>query len=156
MASKWICLLSIQTHLVSFNFIISLNFFKIFEQFRLSFEFNEEFLLILFDNLYASEYATFMGNCEKERKMMQLAFRTYSLWSYLNQPNVMKNYLNSFYEPNNEPIWPSTSPFSINVWSSLYLRYQCEQGALNEAKNEIIKLKDKENELKSKIMRLRK
>ena len=87
---------------------------------------------------------------------MQLSFRTYSLWSYINQPDNMKNFINIFYEPNNEPIWPTISPFSLDVWSNLYLRYQLDMGAIDEAKAEIIKTKEKEIELKAKIIKLRK
>jgi myotubularin-related protein 9 len=129
---------------------------QIYEQFRLSFEFNEDYLFKLFDNLYASEYGTFLGNCERERAHMQLSFRTYSLWSFINQPENMKSFINILYEPNNEPIWPNISPFSLDLWSNLYLRYQLDQTALEEAKSEIIKLKEKEIELKSKAIKLRK
>jgi myotubularin-related protein 9 len=87
---------------------------------------------------------------------MQLSFRTYSLWSFINQPENMKSFINILYEPNNEPIWPNISPFSLDLWSNLYLRYQLDQTALEEAKSEIIKLKEKEIELKSKAIKLRK
>ncbi len=106
--------------------------------------------------MYTSDYGTFLGNCERERKDMQLAFRTYSLWSFINQPDVMKNYINIFYEPNSEPIWPSISPFSLELWSNLYLRFQIDQSAAGEAKNQMIMLKEKENELKLKVIKLRK
>ena len=68
----------------------------------------------------------------------------------------MKNYINILYEPNNEQLWPNISPFSLDLWSNLYLRYQLDQSAWDEAKSEIVKLKEKEIELKSKAIKLRK
>lgn len=53
---------------------------QLIDQFCLSFEFNEELLVTLFDNVYASEYGTFLGNCQKEREQLQLSLRTASLW----------------------------------------------------------------------------
>ena len=55
-------------------------YFKLIDQFCLSFEFNEEFLICLFDNAYSSEYGTFLCNSQNEREKLQLATRTASLW----------------------------------------------------------------------------
>lgn len=54
------------------------------EQFCISFEFNEDFLILLFDNLYTSEYGTFLGNNQSEREKLFLSTRTVSLWLVLN------------------------------------------------------------------------
>lgn len=50
------------------------------DQFCISFEFNEEFLISLFDNVYASEYGTFLGNNQNEREQLCLSTRTVSFW----------------------------------------------------------------------------
>lgn len=50
------------------------------DQFCLSFEFNENFLILLYDNAYIQHYGTFLGNCEKERDDLLVKNRTSSLW----------------------------------------------------------------------------
>ena len=37
------------------------------EQFPCSFQFNERFLLTIFDHAYSCQFGTFIGNCEKDR-----------------------------------------------------------------------------------------
>jgi hypothetical protein len=56
---------------------------------------------------------TFLGTCEAERMNMKLAERTVSLWSYLNQPDILQSFLNPMYDPNNRVIWPSVAPMSL-------------------------------------------
>lgn len=56
---------------------------------------------------------TFLGNCEKDRKMLHLAEKTVSLWSYINRPEVIQSYLNPLYDPNAKVIWPSVAPMSL-------------------------------------------
>ena len=53
---------------------------KLLEQFPISFEFNEELLIILYDNSVAPQYGTFLANCQRERENLCLANRTRSLW----------------------------------------------------------------------------
>lgn len=40
---------------------------QILRQFPCSFEFNENFLIMLFEHAYASQFGTFLGNNESER-----------------------------------------------------------------------------------------
>jgi hypothetical protein len=112
--------------------------------------------LALFDNVYSSKFGTFLGNSDRERKLLGVEKRTISLWSYLNEPNNLKTYLNVLYEPNKEAIWPSATANAIRLWSGFYLRHQYFQDPLIEAKQEILKLKEKETELKAKAIQLRK
>lgn len=87
--------------------------FQIYNQFPCSFEFNEKFLIMLFEHAYASQYGTFLANCIKERKEMNFMKKTVSLWSYINRPEVIQQYLNPSYEPNPNVIWPSVAPQSL-------------------------------------------
>ena len=87
--------------------------YQIHNQFPCSFEFNEEFIILHFKHAYASQFGTFLGNCVKQRKDLGFASKTVSLWSYVNRPQVLQDYLNPTYEPNNNVIWPSVAPQSI-------------------------------------------
>lgn len=87
--------------------------YQIFHQFSCSFEFNENFLIFLFEHAYASSFGTFLGNSVKHRISLNLAEKTVSLWSYVNRPSIIVQYLNPAYEPNNNVIWPSVAPQSI-------------------------------------------
>jgi hypothetical protein len=62
------------------NIIKKYKILKLLEQFPISFEFNEELLIILYDNSVAPQYGTFLANCQRERENLCLANRTRSLW----------------------------------------------------------------------------
>jgi myotubularin-related protein 9 len=70
------------------------------DQFCVSFEFNQEFLVFLFDNVYASQYGTFLANCARERNDLFVKERTVSLWSFVNLEENLKVFLNPIYEKN--------------------------------------------------------
>lgn len=86
-------------------------------QFPCSFEFDADLLVVLFEHSFASQYGTFLGDSEQERHDLRLKGRTTSLWSYLNRPNVLQTLLNPIYVPNQEVIWPSVAPISLELWS---------------------------------------
>ena len=125
------------------------------EQFCLSFEFNEEFLILLFDNIYASEYGTFLGNCQRERDQLFLSTRTVSLWTHVHSMENLKNYLNPLYQIN-QTIWPSTYSQCITLWSSLYLRFLKSDEPFKEARSEIIKMVELNKQAKERAERLKK
>jgi myotubularin-related protein 9 len=125
------------------------------EQYKLSFEFNENYLIFLFDNLYASEYGTFLCNSEKERSILKLRSQTCSLWSFVNSSKQKNCFKNVLFEENSNQIWPLLSPLSINLWNGLYLRHQQNNLPLDEAHNEIEKLKQRELELNTRALELR-
>merc|ERR1712156_392854 len=53
------------------------------QQFPASFEFNNEFLMFLADEVYSCRFGTFLFNCERERKENNLAQTTRSIWSHV-------------------------------------------------------------------------
>lgn len=109
-------------------------------QYPTEFEFNEDFLIVIHDHIYSCQFGTFVGNCEKERKDLKLAERTYSLWAYLDSHN--DEYVNPFYCPLANPDSKSdtnggppsrslenflkvdTSPLRIKFWRGLYNRHE--------------------------------
>lgn len=129
--------------------------YQIHQQFPCSFEFNEQFLITLFEHAYASEFGTFLGNCDKDRHDMESAKKTVSLWSHLNCTDVLSTYLNPMYEPNMKVIWPSVAPQSLLLWSGMYLRWIVDQKPQLEAWKSIAEIREKDKELQSKAAKLR-
>lgn len=81
--------------------------------------------------------------------------KTVSLWSYFNRPEILRTFLNPFYEPNMNVLWPSVAAQSIVLWRSLYLRFYEDQLPQREAWDEYSIIKGKELELRSYVNKLR-
>lgn len=128
---------------------------QIWQQFPCSFEFSEDFLILLLEHAYSSQFGTFLCNSDQERKYHKLQDRTVSLWSYLNRPAVLSEYLNPMYDPNPAVIWPSVAPQSLSLWSGLYLRSQVNQIKQQEEWTEVRKIREYDKELRLKVTKLR-
>ncbi|KAF5906531.1 myotubularin-related protein 9, partial [Clarias magur] len=89
---------------------------QILRQFPCSFQFNEHFLITLFEHAYASQFGTFLGNSASERVKLELYQKTVSLWSWMNRPQELERFLNPLYEANSLVIWPSVAPQSLLLW----------------------------------------
>ncbi|XP_005183305.1 myotubularin-related protein 9 [Musca domestica] len=129
---------------------------QLYKQFPCSFEFSTQMLVLLFEHSYFSQYGTFLCDSEKERHELRVHSRTTSLWSYLNRPEVLKNFLNPMYEPNPRVIWPSVAPISLELWNELYLRWIVDQKNSEWTATQIQELITSEKELRAKAMKLRK
>uniref|UniRef100_A0A914C300 Myotubularin phosphatase domain-containing protein n=1 Tax=Acrobeloides nanus TaxID=290746 RepID=A0A914C300_9BILA len=127
---------------------------QIMRQYPCSFEFTEEFLIILFEHAYASEFGSFLGNNEKERKDHRVKEHTVSLWSYVNHPEILPSYANALYEPYDSAIWPSVAPQSIVLWERMYLRWQRNWKETDEVRQTLFEWKHREKELQSKLSHL--
>ena len=55
------------------------------KQFPESFEFNENFLISIYDHLLSSWFGTFMFDCESDRKYNDIFKNTYPVWSFLTK-----------------------------------------------------------------------
>lgn len=73
---------------------------QIYTQFPCSFEFTESLLILLSDHSFASNFGTFLCDSEMERREVGLREHTISLWSYLNQVEILSQHLNCLYFPN--------------------------------------------------------
>lgn len=129
--------------------------FQITCQFPLSFEFTTDYLLLLFEHSYFSQFGTFLCDSEKERTQGSLKRNTTSLWSYINRPEILTTLLNPMYDPNNRVIWPTVAPISLVVWKQLYLRFALDQKQ-NEVLSQISELTSREKELRTRVLRMRK
>ncbi|CAI9739300.1 Hypothetical predicted protein [Octopus vulgaris] len=128
---------------------------QIWQQFPCSFEFNEDFLLLLFQHAYASQFGTFLCNNEFERKNHELVTKTVSLWSYVNRPEVIQTYMNPMYEPNQGALWPSVAPQSLQLWTALYCSSIIDNGPRIEGWDEMAHIQESDKELRSRVNRLR-
>ncbi|XP_038650664.1 myotubularin-related protein 9-like isoform X1 [Scyliorhinus canicula] len=106
-------------------------------QFPCSFQFNEQFLITLFEHAYASCFGTFLCNNEKERFTLNVKEQTISIWARMNSPSEQKQYVNPLYERNNFTIWPSVAPQSLQLWQGLFLRWIRTPEHQNEAWEQI-------------------
>lgn len=140
------------------SFILFLDcVYQIHRQFPCSFEFNTDFLILLFKHSYASQFGTFLGDGPKSREELQLFKRTVSLWSWLNQPNVVVDYLNPVYEINSNVIWPSVAPQSIVIWDELYFKWIFDTSIKKkEVSSYIQAIRTYEAKLKNDVISLRK
>lgn len=63
----------------------------------------------LVDHSYCSDFSTFYGNCEADRKNNR--YGKPNLWSHFDQK--IDEITNPLYLPTKNVIWPSVAPFSI-------------------------------------------
>ncbi|VDK64215.1 unnamed protein product [Onchocerca ochengi] len=128
---------------------------QVYQQFPCSFEFTEEFLIFLFEHAYASEFGSFLGNSEKEKARFEVKTQTVSLWSYVNNPEILRTYVNALYEPNSAVLWPCVAPQSIAFWERLFLRWIRDWKQMDGIKQTVMQWKVREKELQSKVLILR-
>ncbi|KAJ1370825.1 Myotubularin- protein 6 [Parelaphostrongylus tenuis] len=88
-----------------------------------AFQFNDRYLIDIHEHVYSCQFGTFIGNCEKDRKDLQLGKRTKSLWTYLDLRQ--DDYFNPFYEPTTFSVLSGidTRASAFNVWHALYNRF---------------------------------
>ncbi|KYQ92289.1 hypothetical protein DLAC_06773 [Tieghemostelium lacteum] len=85
--------------------------FQLLNQYPEYFEFNDDYLIAILDNLYSCQFGTFLCNSEKERQ--QIRTKTVSLWTYLN--TIKHHFHNVFYQPD------KSLPFNILDWKSEHI-----------------------------------
>ncbi|XP_008936297.1 PREDICTED: myotubularin-related protein 9, partial [Merops nubicus] len=128
---------------------------QILRQFPCSFEFNEQFLLLLLEHAYASQFGTFLGNNESERSKLKLPQKTMSLWSWVNRAEELSKFQNPLFEANSLVIWPSVAPQSLQLWEGVFLRWNRPSKFLDEAQEEMINIIKYNKELQAKVNALR-
>lgn len=128
---------------------------QIMQQFACSFEFNEDFLILILDHVYGSEFGTFLGDCSRQRQDYNIIGGTTSLWSYVNRPNVLEQYLNPIYDPNEKAIWPSVAAQSLELWESVFLRWSIDMKFKNRARERLKFIRAEQKRLRSEGDQLR-
>lgn len=96
---------------------------QLLQQRPMDFQFNERCLIEMHEHAYSCQFGTFIGNCQKDRKDLNLSKRTKSLWTYFN--SKQDDYLNPFYKPNRVSCLVNldTRAAAFSVWHSLYNRF---------------------------------
>eukprot|EP00116_Pleurobrachia_bachei_P001107 sb/3461369/ len=114
------------------NIFISDNYSPIFLQFidcvwqigqlyPHSFEFNNNLLLTIAQHLHSCLFGTFLFDCDKQRKEMEVKTKTVSLWSYIN--TCKTRFLNPLYKEKKECILPVISMRTIRLWKQYWMAY---------------------------------
>ena len=124
--------------------------YQIMVQYPTAFEFEQNMLLFLSEEIYSNKYGTFLFNCEKELEEHNAKEITMSIWSdiFLNK----KKYINHFYKEIKEPINVKTGVQFLTIWKEFFYKY-INIGTIKEGETELngikhlenIKIKEKDN-----------
>ena len=97
-------------------------------QFPRAFEFNERLLLELHDCLHSCQFGTFLGNCDRERRALNVEGTTESVWSYIFHRKA--EFLNPLYNigeaAHQGVLLPDLSPQNFVVWTAMYCRWDAD------------------------------
>ncbi|XP_043999323.1 myotubularin-related protein 9 isoform X1 [Gambusia affinis] len=110
---------------------------QLWRQFPLALGFSETLLLRLANEVYASDYGTFLCNNDQERCALEVKDRTHCLFQALLRPPERDYYSNPLYEPNELAIWPSVHPQSLQLWRGFFLRWTQQARHLEAVQEEI-------------------
>lgn len=97
---------------------------QLLQMFPSMFEFNEQLLLDILDEVYSCRFGTFLFDCEKERLDAELGTKTSSLWPFLLSKRA--SFLNHFYEPATAKVFipaPQQVSRRLKFWDAYYLRF---------------------------------
>eukprot|EP01130_Rhizamoeba_saxonica_P006639 TRINITY_DN2639_c0_g1_i1.p1 TRINITY_DN2639_c0_g1~~TRINITY_DN2639_c0_g1_i1.p1 ORF type:complete len:661 (+),score=114.37 TRINITY_DN2639_c0_g1_i1:379-2361(+) len=73
--------------------------FQLLRHFPTSFEFNEEFLIVILNESYNCKFGTFLCDNDKNRNHYKIKTETTSLWSFIHRRDNFYNYKNPLYMP---------------------------------------------------------
>ena len=98
------------------------------QQYPRAFEFNELFLITMYDCLVSSQFGTYLTNNECDRKEAKLHQKTQSVWSYLYSRH--EDFLNPLYdigEPAHQAyLLPELGLQHYQLWTAMYCRFDAD------------------------------
>ncbi|RKP21414.1 phosphatases II, partial [Rozella allomycis CSF55] len=94
---------------------------QIMQQNPTHFEFNERFLVDVFEGLYSCQFGNFLLNCEHDRYSRGIYKNTVSIWQIMT--NNKDKYINKDYLPLEDVMLPLAAPFHLRFWHGLYCRF---------------------------------
>jgi len=128
---------------------------QIVSQFPNSFEFNEDFLMLVLDHLYSCLFGTFLCNSDKERKTREIRSKTQSLWSFVNSKKDI--FLNPMFNPNagEKVLFPEPSIKWLKLWTRYYCRWNPRMRPQESVKTRQAQLLSIKEQFRSKVDTLR-
>ena len=116
--------------------------YQIMVQYPTAFEFKQNLLLYLSEEIYSNKFGTFLFNCEKELEEHNAKEITVSIWSdiFLNK----KKYINSLYKEVKTPLNVKTGVQYLSIWKEFFYKY-IKLGIMKEGEDEINGIKFMEN-----------
>ena len=103
--------------------------YQLMEQNLDKFEFNENLLIFIAEQIYEGKYGNFLFNNEKERQDLNMIKKTESIWSYVFENK--KKFMNPIYKRKNDNNNNKDNELNINykkikLWEDYFFRF--EQG----------------------------
>lgn len=128
---------------------------QILNQFPNSFEFNEDFLMLVLDHLYSCLFGTFLFNSDKERKDRKIREKSQSLWSFVNQKRDI--FHNPMYNPSigTQVLFPEVSTKYMKLWTGYYCRWNPRMRPQESTKTRQTQLLSIKEQFRSKVDNLR-
>ena len=91
------------------------------EQYPNAFEFGENMLLYLSDEIYSNKFGTFLFNCEKELNEQAGKELTLSIWSEIMLNKI--KYINPYYKCIKEPLIIKGEVQYLIIWKKFFYKY---------------------------------
>uniref|UniRef100_A0A673NI67 Myotubularin-related protein 6-like n=1 Tax=Sinocyclocheilus rhinocerous TaxID=307959 RepID=A0A673NI67_9TELE len=127
------------------------------EQFPQAFEFSEWFLIQIHEHVHSCQFGNFLGNSQRQREVLQLKERTYSLWAHLLSEK--QNYLNPVYSPSfaeSHPVLePSTQACHFKFWRNMYHQYDRSMHPRQSILKQVLTFKESNRELEGTVQALK-
>lgn len=94
---------------------------QVMRQHPTMFEFNELWLVDLYDGMLSGRFGTFLFDCQREREEARLKSTTESVWTWMMSGQQRMRYINALYQPplnSTATVAPSSSTSSISSTTS--------------------------------------
>ena len=95
--------------------------YQIMMQYPTAFEFRENMLLFLSEEIYSNRFGTFLFNCEKELNEHDAKITTVSIWSEILL--YKEKYMNPFYKYNKDPLIIKGEVQYLSIWKEFFYKY---------------------------------
>ena len=95
--------------------------YQLIEQFPSAFEFTQELLVFITNEVYSCKYGTFLFNCEREIEHYEAKTKMVSIWSEVLLRK--RNWYNPMYIIRKNPLQPECGLCWMKVWRGLFFKY---------------------------------
>ena len=95
--------------------------YQLIEQFPSAFEFTQDLLVFISNEVYSCKYGTFLFNCEREIEHYEAKSKMVSIWSEVLLRK--RNWYNPMYIIRKKPLQPECGLCWMKVWRGLFFKY---------------------------------